>query len=160
MPDAVTVLKRLEAMRQKLEHRHDECVGKLALELALAMGIEEARATAIGAAAELHDIGKMAIPDAVLRSPSQLSDPEFELMKMHTNFGYELLANDGDPAWVLAASIARSHHEHVDGTGYPDGLAGDQIPTEARLVAIADVYAALREQRGYKPSIPHDQALR
>jgi putative two-component system response regulator len=120
--------------------------------------------------APLHDIGKVGVPDRILRKPAKLDHDEFEEMKRHVIYGYEaivatekLLASAGVTS--LAASflryareIARSHHEKWDGSGYPDGLGGEDIPLSARLMALADVYDALTSKRCYKPAYPHDQA--
>lgn len=111
----------------------------------------------------LHDIGKVAIPDTVLLKPGRLSDREFEIMKTHTTTGAETLdaaLREHPEAKFLqmARDIAASHHERYDGTGYPDGLAGDDIPLSARLVALADVYDALTSKRVYKEAFTHDVA--
>ncbi|HEY7411400.1 MAG TPA: two-component system response regulator [Vicinamibacteria bacterium] len=122
--------------------------------------------------APLHDIGKVGVPDHILRKPAKLTPEEFEEMKRHVIHGYEaivatekLLADAGlSPAAAsflrYAREIARSHHEKWDGSGYPDGLAGDDIPLSARLMAMADVYDALRSQRVYKPAYPHEEAVK
>ncbi|MFS8542997.1 MAG: diguanylate cyclase [Limnochordales bacterium] len=116
----------------------------------------------------LHDIGKIAVPTHVLTKPGPLTPAEFELVKTHTVAGYELLQSPslrdkGLPSATrflqVAANIARSHHERWDGTGYPDGLAGEDIPLEARIVSIADVYDALRSERPYKAPWSHRQAV-
>jgi putative two-component system response regulator len=102
----------------------------------------------------LHDIGKVGIPDVILLKPGQLSDGEFELMKRHTLIGAEVLAEaasvTGGRFLKMAADIARCHHEHFDGKGYPSGLCGREIPLAARIVALADVYDALTSTRVYK----------
>lgn len=108
----------------------------------------------------LHDIGKVAIPDCVLLNPGQLSDAEFEIMKGHTTSGAETISaalnmHPDSPYLKLAHDITRSHHERWDGTGYPDGLAGEDIPLCARIMAIADVYDALTSKRVYKDAMPH-----
>ena len=119
--------------------------------------------------APLHDIGKVGVPDAILRKPARLTPEEFEEMKRHTLYGYEaivategMLADQGlSPAAAsflrFAREVARSHHEKWDGSGYPDGLRGDGIPLSARLMAVADVYDALISRRAYKPGLGHAQ---
>lgn len=123
---------------------------------------------AIVRGSSLHDIGKMAIPQGLLKKPGRLTPEEYEVVKTHTIAGYKLLESpalrSGSPQTPclfsrIAASIARSHHERWDGTGYPDGLAGEEIPLEARLVAIADVYEALRSRRPYKEPWSHHAAV-
>jgi putative two-component system response regulator len=115
-------------------------------------------------ACPLHDIGKVGIADIILLKPGRLTNEEFEVMKHHSILGWETL----DAALQrfphseflqMGATIARSHHERWDGEGYPDGLAGDEIPLEARIMAIADVYDAIRSKRCYKDPQPHLVAL-
>jgi len=114
--------------------------------------------------APLHDVGKVGISDAILLKPGRLSPEEFEKMKQHTIYGRDILAeaernlgNDQDSFLLLAREIAYSHHERWDGKGYPQGLAGNEIPLSARLMAVADVYDALISRRVYKPALPHEQ---
>ncbi len=111
----------------------------------------------------LHDIGKVAIPDQILLKPGKLTEAEFEIMKQHTNLGADVLAsasrkNSFGQFLTMAIEIARHHHEWFDGTGYPDGLKGDQIPLAARIVAVADVFDALTMKRCYKDAMPTDRA--
>jgi putative two-component system response regulator len=111
----------------------------------------------------LHDIGKVGIPDYILLKPSRLDDQEFAFMKKHTVIGYETLKSAWDrnqqAAYLkMAAEIARAHHEKWDGSGYPDGRKGEDIPLSARIVALADVYDALVTQRVYKSAFPHETA--
>lgn len=115
--------------------------------------------------APLHDIGKVGVRDSILLKPGKLDEDEFELMKQHARYGAEIIANaskglEGDNFLRIAAEIAGCHHEKWDGTGYPNGLAGEAIPLSARLMAVADVYDALISKRCYKPSFPHDVATR
>jgi cyclic di-GMP phosphodiesterase len=116
--------------------------------------------------APLHDLGKVAIPDSVLLKPGKLTPEEWEVMKQHTLHGYNAIVQaeaelGGEQAMFLryAREIALSHHEKWDGSGYPQGLAGDAIPFSARLMAVADVYDALISKRVYKPAFPHEQAV-
>ncbi len=119
--------------------------------------------SAITMASSLHDIGKIAIPEEVLNKPGKLSKEEFETMKTHSAIGAEMLHsipfNKDEPLIHYAYEICRWHHERWDGRGYPDGLAGEDIPISAQVVAIADVYDALTSERVYKPALPHDQAM-
>lgn len=119
--------------------------------------------TTIARMAPLHDIGKIAVPDAVLQKPGPLDDAERALMQRHVLVGREILLEASrhiryDPRVALAADIAGYHHERWDGDGYPEGLAGNDIPLPARLVAMADVYDAIRSERPYKPALGRDTA--
>jgi putative two-component system response regulator len=116
--------------------------------LAVVLGWPEEEADALGYDAMLHDVGKLFIPSEILRKPDGLSPHERSLMESHTIHGERLLR--GRPSLARAASIARSHHEAWDGSGYPDGLVGDAIPLEARIVAVADCIDALVAHRAYK----------
>ena len=119
----------------------------------------------LGKAVRLHDIGKIAISDAILKKPGKLTKPEFQEMKRHCEIGADIIASIvknskvEDPVLVLAEQIAVAHHENWDGSGYPNGLTGKEIPLAARIMAIADVYDALRSRRPYKPPYTHEEAL-
>ena len=115
-------------------------------------------------AAPLHDIGKVAIPDAILLKPGRLTDTEMDVMRTHANVGAEtirsLLDRTPDSQFLrMAEEISRAHHEWFDGTGYPNGLCGGDIPLSARILALADVYDALRTERVYKRAMPHRKAV-
>jgi HD-GYP domain-containing protein (c-di-GMP phosphodiesterase class II) len=107
----------------------------------------------------LHDVGKVGIPDAILRKPGRLDDAEFAEMKRHTEIGAALFAGLRSEIDESAAEVARSHHERWDGTGYPCGLAGEAIPLFARIVAVADVYDALASNRAYKEAWPRERII-
>ncbi len=114
--------------------------------------------------APLHDIGKVGIPDAILLKPDRLTDDEYEIMKEHTKLGAEILAVDGQGSNVggflkIAEEIALCHHEKWDGTGYPRGLKGEDIPLPGCIMALADVYDALISKRYYKPPFSHEKAM-
>ena len=108
--------------------------------------------------ASLHDVGKVGVPDAILKKPGRLTDEEMEQMKKHTVFGHNLLREA--KADQMACTIALRHHEKWDGSGYPDGLSGDKIPMEARIVAVADVFDAITTKRCYKQAWANDEALK
>ncbi|MFO7941757.1 MAG: HD domain-containing protein [Bacillota bacterium] len=115
-------------------------------------------------ASELHDIGKIGIPDSVLRKPGRLSDAEFELMKTHTTLGAKTLEKVGkrypDNELVqMATSLALTHHEKWDGSGYPNGLHGQEIPLSGRIMALTDAYDAMRSERVYKKAFSHDYCV-
>jgi putative two-component system response regulator len=114
------------------------------------MGQDDRLVWLVRQAAPLHDLGKIAIPDSILLKPGKLADEEFEVVKTHAVLGARVLADGNSEVLGVAERIARSHHERWDGTGYPDGLAGDGIPREARLVHVADVFDVLVHERPYK----------
>lgn len=126
-------------------------------ELARAAGIPEEELEHFGYSSMLHDVGKVGIPDRILKKPGPLDEEEWEIMRTHTTKGAELL---GDRAFFRVASeIAQSHHERVDGKGYPQGLVGEQIPLSARIAAVVDVFDALTSKRCYKEAWTIDEAL-
>ncbi len=110
-------------------------------------------------ASPMHDIGKIGIPDAILLKPGRLTPEELEVMKKHTTIGHDILAKSSSPYLQMAASIALSHHERWDGSGYPHGLTGERIPVESRIVAIADTFDALTTDRPYKEAWPLERSF-
>lgn len=127
--------------------------------LVLALGRSPDEASRLGRVAMLHDIGKIAIPDAILTKPGKLTDEEYAIMKRHAEIGGELLGGSNNAFLDLAATVARCHHERWNGTGYPDGLAGDACPWEARVVGVVDAYDALGRSRCYKDAWPRERLL-
>jgi len=127
--------------------------------LALHLGLPEARAELIFNASPMHDIGKLGIPDRVLLKPGRLNAEEWEIMQQHSQIGANILSGHGSELLQQAASIALCHHEKWDGNGYPRGLKGEDIPLEARIVAVADVFDALTSIRPYKKSWPLEDAV-
>lgn len=114
-------------------------------------------------ASPLHDIGKVGIPDAILLKPGKLTPPEFEIMKTHTILGFDTLSQvqkryTQNSFLKMGMEIAKSHHEKWNGTGYPEGLSGEEIPLSARIMALADVYDALRSKRVYKEAFSHEES--
>ena len=128
--------------------------------LALAAGCSPAWAEDLLNAAPMHDVGKIGIPDYILLKPGKLTPEEFEVMKGHARLGYELLKDSGSEILRAGAEVAMSHHEKYDGSGYPFGLKGTQIPQLGRIVAVADVFDALTSERPYKRAWSLDDACR
>jgi putative two-component system response regulator len=127
--------------------------------LAQVSGWSEERCDVIELAAPMHDLGKIGIPDSVLKKPASLNAEEWDIMKTHSRIGYEILCKGDSPLFQLAAEIALHHHEHWDGSGYPRGLSGDDIAESGRIVAVADVFDALTSKRPYKEAWTVEQAL-
>jgi putative two-component system response regulator len=127
--------------------------------LALAAGWDKDNAKLLEMAAPMHDTGKIGIPDAILQKPDKLTAEEWIIMKQHSRIGYEILSKSHAPLFKLAAEIALNHHEKWDGSGYPNGLAEENIPESARIVAIADVFDALCMRRPYKEPWPLERIL-
>ena len=139
--------------------QHVARMAHLAHWLALAAGCGDDFATRLLEAAPLHDIGKIGIPDHVLLKPGRLDEREWAIMKQHSIIGHRLLSGSGLPLLDLAAEIAATHHERWDGTGYPAGLSGEDIPLSGRIVAVADVFDALLSSRPYKRAWPLAQIV-
>ena len=139
---------------------HIRRIGLFSEALALAAGWPLGRAEQLRLAAPMHDVGKIGIPDAVLRKPGRLTPTEFELMKTHTTIGARMLAGSRSDVLKVAELIAHSHHERWSGSGYPRGLAGTAIPEPARIVAITDVYDALTHDRIYRRALPENEVLK
>lgn len=110
-------------------------------------------------AAPMHDVGKVGIPDSILRKPGKLTSEEFKIMQQHTVIGADMLSGSLSPVLQMAEQIAHFHHERWDGTGYPNRLAGEDIPKAARILAIIDVYDALTHDRVYRRALPEEQVL-
>jgi putative two-component system response regulator len=140
--------------------RHLEQVGRYSGVAARALGLEEQRSRAIASACRLHDIGKLGVPDEILLKPGALSDPERRLMERHAAIGHRILVDSGTRLLDLAASIALTHHEWYDGSGYPQGLAGEEIPLIGRIAAVADAFDALTSDRVYRPGATPEEAAR
>ena len=127
-------------------------IGAYAVAIARASGWTVDKASELNLSAAMHDTGKIGIPDSVLKKPGKLNKEEWNVMKTHTTIGYDILSKSNTSFFHLSAEIALSHHEKWNGSGYPNGLKGENIPEAARIVAICDVFDALTMKRSYKPA--------
>jgi putative two-component system response regulator len=179
--DVVHCLARAAEFRDDDTGQHVLRVGKYARLIGIALGLDERILELLEQAAQLHDIGKIGIPDAVLLKPGKLTDEEFDTIKQHAGFGKRILhrLSVSDESVLkrhaevgarilevgsshlidLARSIALTHHEWWDGTGYPLGLKGEDIPLEGRITAVADVFDALSTRRCYKDAFPLEKCF-
>jgi response regulator RpfG family c-di-GMP phosphodiesterase len=154
------VIRRLAQaaeLRDENTGHHIERVGRVCELLALKVGMTAEDAERLRVASALHDVGKIGLPDRILLKTGSLDDAERELMKTHTLTGSTLLAGSDSQLLMLAETIARTHHERWDGSGYPAGLRGDDTPLAGRICAVADVFDALSSSRPYKDSWSFDR---
>ncbi len=156
--ETVMLLAAAAEAHDRTTGQHLRNVRAISEELARELGWQEEDAKDLGVAAVLHDIGKIRVADSVLANTGRLTNVEWELMKHHSEWGEDFLANR--PAFELAAVIARSHHERWDGEGYPDRLSGDNIPEAAAIVAVADSFDAMTSGRPYRPGRPQATAMK
>jgi putative two-component system response regulator len=165
--DAPSDETHLEALRwfaiaaecRERNYQHTERVGRTSGRLAAELGLGPQYAALIEQAAPLHDLGKLTVPRALLLKPAGLTAPEWERMKRHTLDGAAILTGSTSDLLRMAREIALSHHERWDGSGYPHGLRGPAIPLSARIVALADTFDALIDERPYKAPWPVERAL-
>ena len=145
--------------KDQITHGHIRRVQQLATGLARALGVKDSsQIKAIEAASLLHDMGKLAVPEYILNKPGSLTPAEFEKMKLHASVGADILSAIDFPYPVVP--IVRHHHESWDGTGYPDRLAGSQIPIGARILSVVDCYDALTSDRPYRPRLTDSEAIK
>lgn len=158
------MVKSVAALAATVESRdpytagHQNRVAKIALGIAQEMGLDPDTCNGIKLAASIHDIGKMQVPIEILTKPTKLSKIEMDMIKIHPQVGYEILKDIPFP-WPVAEMV-HQHHERYDGSGYPQGLAGDQIIIEARILAVADALEAISSHRPYRPALGMDVALK
>jgi putative two-component system response regulator len=158
--DRLETIAVLAELRDDTTGEHSYRVGCLVRMLAQCLGFTPNEASEFDSAARLHDIGKIIVPDVVLQKRASLDDVELEVMRRHTTEGAKILRSMDVPGLDLAVVIAESHHEKWDGSGYPNGLAGEQIPIAARMTAIADAYDTLTHRRPYKPAWSFESSVK
>ncbi|GLQ33188.1 DUF3369 domain-containing protein [Litoribrevibacter albus] len=157
--ELVYLLGEAVEKRSKETGAHVKRVAKISELLAQKVGLSEAEVELIKHASPLHDIGKIAVPDSILNKPGKHTDDEWIIMKTHAEVGYEILAKSEKRILKMGAIIALQHHEKWDGTGYPNGIKGEDIDICGRIVALADVYDALGSARCYKTAWPHEKII-
>lgn len=178
--EVIYCLARAAELRDNDTGNHVMRVGRYAGIIAEKLGMPSRYCSDIELAAQLHDVGKIAVPDAILLKPGKLEPEEYEVIQGHVKFGRQIIKpyaahdaaamrghvesgpgilSDGSSLMRLAASIAQTHHEKFDGTGYPIGLAGEDIPLEGRITAVADVFDALSSERPYKKAMPREKCF-
>jgi putative two-component system response regulator len=153
-------LARMVEFRDEETGQHVQRMSAYCELIARRVGLDAQECERIRLASQLHDVGKVAISDAILLKPGKLTTQEFERIKAHAQIGYEMLCGSSSEVVRVGARIARSHHERWDGGGYPRGLAAEEIPREGRIAAIADVFDALTSDRVYRPAFPFKAAVR
>jgi putative two-component system response regulator len=169
LQDSLQVIKELSdevvfRLSTAVEYRdnftgtHINRMSRYAGVIASALSLDGETTEALRFSAPLHDIGKIGIPDQILLKRGALNSEEFSVMRTHTTIGASILENSRYGRIKTACTVARCHHEHYDGTGYPLGLKGEDIPLEGRIIAVCDVYDALRSSRPYKEEICHEEA--
>lgn len=158
-------LELLEKLARTVEYRDDDTgqhtqrVGSNAAIIAYRLGLTEYQSRIIQQAAPLHDVGKVGIPDAILLKPRELTEQEYELMKSHTIIGAQILSQSRFDVLIAAEKIAHFHHERWDGSGYPSRTSGNEIPLEARITSVVDVFDALTHERPYKHAWSEEESL-
>jgi putative two-component system response regulator len=160
MVEAVWRLAYLAEFREGNNLAHLERIRGYTQVLGRGLGLSQNEIQLISVACQLHDIGKVGLPEVLLLQQGQYSDAEMQKIKRHTTIGAEILSNSASPLLQAGETIALNHHERWDGSGYPHGIAGEEIPLSARLGAIADVFDALTTPRPYKKEISPDDAWR
>jgi putative two-component system response regulator len=157
--DTVHRLVRLAEFRDVETGQHLVRMGRYCELIGLELGLDEVWCAQLRLASELHDVGKVAIPDRILLKPGRLTDTERGVMQTHPEIGHRILSDSDSELLRSAATIALTHHERWDGSGYPRGLSDDQIPTVGRIAAVADVFDALTSDRVYRPAFPVGMAV-
>lgn len=151
-----TALARAVDAKDSSTRSHCETVSELCSQIATELGLDDQRIAKLRLAGLLHDVGKIGVPDAILKKPARLTDEEFEIMKTHSTLGHRIVGGtelEEEAGWIL------HHHERVDGSGYPVGLSADQIPLESRIILVADAFEAITADRIYRRGRPESEAL-
>jgi HD-GYP domain-containing protein (c-di-GMP phosphodiesterase class II) len=158
-------LEAIETLAVALEAKdsytrgHSNMVTAYAVAMARKMGLDTQMIQAVEIGSMMHDIGKIGVPDEILKKPADLTPEEFEIVKRHPVIGEEILKPMQHPLFDIPRQIVRWHHERLDGKGYPDGLVGDEIPYAARITFVADSYDAMTSERPYRPGLPTERAF-
>jgi PAS domain S-box-containing protein len=158
--ETVERLTRAIEMHDEETGRHVNRMASTAAFLGAQLGMDHEDVVLLRTAAPMHDVGKVATPDQILRKEGPLTPEERKEMQRHTTVGYEILADSDSDLLKLAASVALTHHERWDGSGYPNGLKGEEIPLEGRIVAVADAFDAMLSDRSYRPALDAAEAIK
>lgn len=154
---ALDVLARVMDLSDPATSEHSRDIADLVPRVARILGVDGPECEELELAARFHDVGKVAVPEEVLRKPGPLNADEWQTMTCHVEWGAELLRHL--PECETIARIVRHHHERYDGGGYPDGLSGDEIPLASRIITVCDAYGAMVSDRPYRPALDPDDAL-
>ena len=155
---AVTAIAAASEMRDPYTAGHQRRVGELARAIATEIGVDPELIAGIQVAATIHDVGKLIVPAEILSSPGRLKEAEFALIKQHPQAGYDIVAGIEFP-WPVPEMVLQ-HHERLDGSGYPNGLHGEEIATGARIIAVADTVEAITSHRPYRPALGLEVAIK
>lgn len=156
--ETIRTLIRIASYKDDESGSHVKRISLYTMQLAQRMGLDAEFCASISFASQLHDVGKVAIPERILEKPAPLSSDEWKVMKTHAELGAQMLSQHSSPYLAMAADIARSHHERWSGGGYPNNLKGDAIPVAARITQLCDTYDVLRSRRPYKIEMDHASA--
>ncbi|MEI6186510.1 MAG: HD domain-containing phosphohydrolase, partial [Dehalococcoidia bacterium] len=157
LDDAINTMAKIVEIRDPYTSGHQQKVADLATAIAREMKLDDARIDHIRMAAVIHDIGKMYVPSDILSKPGRLSEIEFSLIKTHSQSGYDIVKSMDFPCAMAQAVL--QHHERLDGSGYPNGLKGEDTLLEAKILTVADVVEAMASNRPYRPALGIDKAL-